>query len=183
MISKPNSFEKVFDSELNHEVYGEVAQYVITIFERFMSSLSKQFSHQSIGAKARQYSTCITDFALLNIRGYGIKDYRKNTTRFQAIIKKRHRRTTLDFLRRKFNKDFKSKKIKKSDFEGDWPFYADEVIVECRYKNWCVVTINGYDYGLNGSAKSRYKLDSPLDAGMAIMGKNVDKFILIAQNL
>lgn len=183
LMSKPKTLEKVFDIESNHEVFGEVTQYVVVIFEKFISSLSRQFLHQSIGAKAKQYSTCVMDFALLNIRGYGIKDYRKNTTRFQVVEKKRHRRSIVDFLQRKFNPNFKSKRIKKGEIDVEWPFFHDEVTVECRYKNWCVITIKGYDYGLNGAAKSRYKLDSPLEAGMAILGKNVDKFIEIARNL
>ncbi len=69
------------------------------------------------------------------------------------------------------------------NIEGDWPFYADEIIIECRQKHWCIVTIDGYDYALNGAAKGRYKLENPHDAGMAILGKSIEYFITMALKL
>jgi hypothetical protein len=183
ITEKTGTLEKILDAELSYEVHGEIVQHIIVIFEKFMSSLSRQFLHDCIGEKAKQYSSPVFDFALMNENKFGIKDYRKKTTRFQVWEKKRHRRTIVDFLQRKFNRNFKSKRIKKGEIEAEWPFYDDEVIVECRYDRWYIITIGGYDYGLNGSAKSRYKLDSPLDGGMAILGKNVDRFIEIARNL
>ena len=59
----------------------------------------------------------------------------------------------------------------------------DKVIIECRYKNWCIITINGHDYALNGSAKGRYKLENTHDAGMAILGKSTGDFIRLALEL
>ncbi len=50
-------------------------------------------------------------------------------------------------------------------------------------KHWCIVSIDGYDYALNGSAKSRYKLDNPFDAGVAISGKSISEFITMALSL
>lgn len=50
-------------------------------------------------------------------------------------------------------------------------------------KQWCIVTIDGYDYALNGLASGRYKLETPHEVGMAIVGKNIRDFIQIALNL
>jgi len=50
-------------------------------------------------------------------------------------------------------------------------------------KNWCVITIGKFDYALNGSAKGRYKLDDPFEAGMIIPGKTLSEFITMAQGL
>ena len=79
--------------------------------------------------------------------------------------------------------DYKSKKITKHEYKGDWPFYVDEVIIECIQKHWCLVTIDGHDYALNGAAKGRYKLENPHDAGMTILGKSIGDFIKMALEL
>ena len=52
----------------------------------------------------------------------------------------------------------------------------EEVIIECRQKHWCILTIDGFDYALNGSAQGRYKLENPHEAGMAILGKSYSDF-------
>jgi len=64
-----------------------------------------------------------------------------------------------------------------------WPFYADEVIIECRQKFWCLIEIDGHYYALNSSARGRYNLTAVHDAGMAILGKSIGPFIDIALNL
>ena len=58
-----------------------------------------------------------------------------------------------------------------------------EIGLECRKKHWCIVTINGYDYALNGAAKRKYKLEDPHEAGMAILGKSIGDFITMALKL
>jgi hypothetical protein len=60
---------------------------------------------------------------------------------------------------------------------------TDEVIVELRSKYYCLVTIDGFVYALNGVAKNKYKLEFPHEAGVAELGKSVGDFIKIAQNL
>ena len=82
----------------------------------------------------------------------------------------------IDFLNRKFNPNYKSRKITKTEFYGDWPFYFNEVTLECRMNHWCVVSIDGYDYALNGAASGRYKIEDPHEAGVAILGKSVSEF-------
>ena len=106
----------------------------------------------------------------------GNRDYRKETTRFKTKETKVHKRTFMDNLKRQSTSDFKFKKIKKSDYDGDWPFYADEIIIECRQEHWCTVEINEYDYALNGAAKGRYNLTLVQDAGMAVLGKSLAEF-------
>ncbi|MFT7036343.1 MAG: hypothetical protein ACJA2S_004872 [Cyclobacteriaceae bacterium] len=43
-------------------------------------------------------------------------------------------------------------------------------------KHWCIVTIDGFDYALNGSAQGRYKLESPHETETAILGKSYSDF-------
>jgi hypothetical protein len=45
------------------------------------------------------------------------------------------------------------------------------------------VTIDNYDYALNGAAKGRYKIEDVHEAGMAILGKSVGPFIDMALKL
>lgn len=175
---------KLFSRETEHEVFYKLNSIVIIIFEKFLSALSRQIIFNCIGQKAKQISvTSFYDFGMLYEKDYGNKDYRKNTTRYKETPKKVHKRTIMDDFERKVNPNIKHKKILKSEFDGDWPFYAEEVIIELRYKHWCVITIDGYDYALNGSAKGRYKLENPQDAGMVIMDKNSSAFIKMTLEL
>ena len=87
--------------------------------------------------------------------------------RYQQQPRKSHRRNLFDTLRRRFKSSYKHKVIRKENYTGEWPFY----------------TIDGYDYALNGSAKSRFKLENPHDAGQAILGKGTADFIRMALDL
>ncbi|BFM45148.1 hypothetical protein CFS9_37890 [Flavobacterium sp. CFS9] len=175
---------KLLSRETEYEVFYKLNSTVIVIFERFVSALSRQIIFNCIGKKAKQIAyVSFCDFGLLYEKDFGNRDYRKNTTRYKEIPKKVYKRTLKDNLERKLNPNIKYKKILKSEFDGDWPFYADEVVIECRYKHWCVIEIEGYDYALNGSAKARYKLENPLDAGMVVMDKNSSDFIKMALEL
>ena len=120
---------------------------------------------------------------MLYEKDFGIKDYRRETTRYKERSHKVHKRTMLDEVQRRTNPEYRSKRILRSEYNEDWPFYADEVIVECREIHWCVVTIKGFDYALNGAAQNRFKLESPHDAGMAILGISLSDFLKIAQEL
>lgn len=175
---------KLFSNETEHEVFYRLNSIIIIIFERFVSALSRQFIFDCLGGKAKQMSVnSFFDFGMLYEKDFGNKDYRKMTTRYNQALRKVHKRTMEDKLERKLNPNFKSKKILKSDYDGDWPFYADEVTIECRYKHWYIITIDGHDYALNGSAKGRYKLENPQDGGMVIMNKNFSAFIDLARKL
>lgn len=172
--------KKVFDLELQHEVYQYVSRHMLILFERFISALSRQFTFGFLGEMGNQFCMPIFDFAMLYDKDFGNKDYRSFTSRYKQTPKKVHKRTIADKIERKTNKNFVSKKIKKKEYEGEWPFYVNEIIIECRHKHWCTVTIDGYDYGLNGAAQGKYKLEHPHEAGVAIVGKSTSDFIKLA---
>ncbi len=177
-------FEKLMDFNLSHEVSQKISKHIIKVFERFISALSRQFIFKCLGQKGSQITaSSFFEFGMLYEKDFRNKDYRKQTTRYKESPKTVHKRTVADEIKRKVNPDYKSRKIKRSEFEGDWPFYSDEVIIECRQQFWCIVTIDGFDYALNGSAKGRYKLENPHDAGMAILGKSLSEFIKMALEL
>lgn len=179
-----HTIEKLTNHDVNHEVYQEITNYIINLFERFIAALSRQIIWGTLGELGKQLTiSSFFDYGTLYEKDFGKTDYRKCTTKYKETPKSIHKRIVSDELNRKFNPDFRSKKIRKCDYKGDWPFYADEIIIECRQKHWCIVTIDGYDYALNGAAKGRYKLENPHDAGMAILGKSIEDFITIALKL
>ncbi|WP_201617508.1 hypothetical protein [Psychrobacter urativorans] len=183
-ILDSEDYEKLTDLNLNHEVYQKISTYIIIVFERYISAISRQFIFRCLGEQATQLSVSnFFSFGELYEKDFGKRDYRHQTTKYKETPKKVHKRTVLDAFQRKVNHEYKSKKILKSDYDGDWPFYADEVIIECRQSHWCIVTIDRFDYALNGSAQNRFKLENPHDAGMAILGVSLSNFIKMAREL
>jgi len=176
-ILSKSDITKYNNKDLENEVYGDISRHVIIIFETFISALARQFNFGTLGDHAKTFSAPIFDFGMLYPDKWGLTDYRMNTTLYKLTPRKVHKRTIADEIKRKINPNFRSKKIKRSEYQLQWPFYADEVIIECRNKYWCVVTIEGHDYALNGSAVGKYKLETPHDAGMAILGMGVGDFI------
>jgi len=183
-ILDSEDYEKLADLNLNHEVYQKISTYIIIVFEKYVSALSRQFIFKCLGEEATSLSvTSFFNYGMLYEKDFGMKDYRHETTRYKERPQKVHKRTMLDEVQRKMNPEYRSKKILRSEYNENWPFYADEVIVECRENHWCIVTIKGFDYALNGSAQNRYKLENPHSAGVAILGKSLSDFIKIAQEL
>jgi len=183
-ILDDKDFEKLMGFDSDHEVYQKVSNHIIIVFEKFVSALSRQFIFKCLGQLGLQLSaTTAFNFGMLYEKDFGKKDYRKQTTKYKETPKKVHKRTILDEIQRNVNPEYKSKKINKSEYNGEWPFYVDEVIIECRQNHWCIVTIDGYDYALNGSASGRYKLEFPNEAGMTVLGKSLSDFLKMAFEL
>ncbi len=183
VIENKNLLEKVGTIGYEREVNDAVKQYIIIKLERFVRALSRQFTLGNLGALAKQCSPNIFSFLDLNDTNLGKTDYREESTKHKEKNYKPHKRTILDKIKRKIKKDFKSKTIKKEDFTGEWPFLSNEIAIECRKKYWCIITINGYDYALNGLAKGRYKYEDVYEAGVAILGKSIAPFIEMALEL
>jgi len=181
---KGHVLNKLMNHDIDREVYHEISNHIIIVFEKFISALSRQIIFDSLGASGKQLTvSSFYDYGLLYEKDFGNTDYRKLTSKFKESPKKKYRRTIYDVLKRRFHPKYKWRKIYKIDYKGDWPFYVDVITVECRYDIWCVVTIGKYDYALNGAAKGRYKLENPHDAGMAILGKSISDFISICLKL
>jgi len=183
VLNSPKLLKKLSNIELEREVHDFVTQSIIEKLELFVRAISRQFTLGKLGTKALQFSGIYYDFILLRDNEIGTIDYRKNTTRYKQKEKKVHKRTAFDNLNRKVNPEIKYLKILKEEFDGDWPFYHNEITIECRQKFWCTIEIGGNDYSLNGSATDRYKLEHVFDAGMAIRGKSIHPFIQMALEL
>ncbi|MCF6365633.1 MAG: hypothetical protein L3J35_05460 [Bacteroidales bacterium] len=183
VLKDDNLINRIGNFELHDEAIFEITRSIIIKLERFTRALSRQFTIGRLGKQAQQFSPLINFFLMLEDKQLGNTNYRNETTQYKGKEKKVHKRTLKDEIERKTNKKYFNKKIRRSEFKGEWPFYNDEIIIECRDKHWCVVTINGHDYALNGSAQGRFKLESVHDAGMAILGKSTSQFIEMALEL
>ena len=183
LIEDKDLLDKVSCLEKQNEVLGSINRSIIIKFERFIRAIVRQFTLGKLGSLAQQYSPAVHPFLMLQDSDLGSIDYRKNTTRYSQKKSQFCKRTLVKKIRSKIDKNYSSKTIKKPNFIGDWPFYNNEIIIECREKHWCVVIIDGYEYALNGSAKGRYKLEDVHEAGMAILGKSTGAFITMALEL
>ena len=183
LINDSDLLEKIYDLEKQKEASDTITRIIIIKLESFTRAIAHQFTLGQLGTLAQQYSPAVFSFLMLRDNELGTTDYRKQTTKYKEKERKPHKRSLLDEIQRKTKESYVSKKISKNEFDGDWPFYIDEVIIECRDQHWCVVSIDGYDYALNGSAKGRFKIEDAHDAGMAVLGKSTGAFINMALEL
>lgn len=172
---------KLIDVDTRNNYYKRVNNEIIIIIEKFLSILSRQhiFGRTSkvfLGATIANFST----FGYMYDNDYGKTDY--------TLVKKEygheytaHKRTLIDRL--KTSLFYKHKKILKSQFEGEWPFKSESVILESRENESYIVIIDKYEYALNGKTSSRLKLPTPNKGGVVVCCKSTDKFLKIAQNL
>ncbi len=164
---------------LYRDYYPRVNSQIIAKLERFIRAIAMQFTHGEHGGKLRQNSIVFTSFAVLTDRDLGTTDYRRSVKILQTKKDKWSKRTEKKVLK----SCWPTEKIYKSQYTGEWPFRSDSVIIECRDKMFCVVNILGYDFALNGSAKSKYKYPFPHEAGLAILGKSIGPFMDMAFEL
>ncbi len=183
ITSNPNLLQKLGDIEAGEEVLDYTKRQILIKLEKFARAICRQFTVGRLGDKALQFSGVLYPFIMLNDNELGNRNYRQETTQYKEKERKAHTRTLFDEFQRKTSKHYRHAMVKKEEFAGDWPFYHDEVIIECREKHWCIVTIDNKDYALNGSAQGRYKLEGVHEAGMAILGKSVTPFFEMALKL
>lgn len=179
----PKLLHELGNFETQDKIFYYTNRIILIKLEQFTRAICRQFTMGKLGKKALQFSSILFPFILLKDDELGNRNYRKETTRYKEKDRNVQTRTLLDELQRKTNKRYNHAVIRKEEFNGEWPFYHDEVIIECREKYWCVVTIDNKDYALNGNAQGRYKLEDVYEAGVAILGKSVGPFIEMALKL
>ena len=176
-LEKEGIVNQLMDINTSAYAIDFINRQVIVLLEKFVRAIARQFTIGQLGKKAQQHSSVLMFYITLKDDDLGTTNYREAITRFKAQKKAPKKRTFIDNLKRKFSSNYVSKKINRSELEGEWAFYHDEIIIECRYGFWCVVTIDGYDYALNGAAQGKYKLEDSHQAGMAKLGVPVNLFI------
>lgn len=174
-------YSKFFDVETRNEYYKKVSNKLVIIIEKFLSILSRQYifgqdSKVFLGATMANFAA----FECMYDGDYGKTDYaierRKYGSDFVA-----HRRTFTDKI--KSFLFYKSKKISKFQYEDEWPFKSESVILESRNKKYYIVIIDGCEYALNGKTSSQLKLPTPNKGDCVIGCKSTDKFLKMAQCL
>lgn len=179
-IEDPTPYLKSVDQEgLHRNYYPRVNSQIIAIIERFVRAITRQFTLGGHGRKLSQFFIPFSPFIEMKDEDLGTKDYRRSVQVLQSKKEIWTKRTEEEIK----SGPWTTKEILKTQFSGEWPFRSDKVIVELRERFFCVINIEGYDFALNGAAKSRFNLPNPHDAGLAIMGKSIDSFIDITLNL
>lgn len=177
-------YSLLYDNDYLLDIQLSITRKLVIIIEKFVSAIIRQYSLPHTGSIGnRLASKSFSSFMIMTNDDFGKTDYRKKTDEFKNQTRRIHIRTPDDDFERKNNINYKSVEISKDKYLHEWPFYSNSVIIECREKHWVIVTIDGKDYALNGAAKGKYKLESPHEAGMAILGVSVSEFIKIGLTL
>jgi len=164
---------------LYRDYYPRVNAKIVGMLERFVRAVCMQFTLGNHGGRLQQLSPTVFDFVMLKDSGFGMTDYRRSVARSQQTKANWSKRSKEKALRSKWPSEL----AVASDYGDKWPFRADEVVVECRDDMFCVVNVKGYDFSLNGSAKTRFGYPDPHDSGVAILGRSVGPFIDLAFSL
>lgn len=167
------------DVEEMNKYYQKVTTEIIIIIERFLSILSRQ---NVFGEKSKVFlGATMANFAFFERMydgDYGKTDY--------TVIKKEneynfHKRTIFDKLKTVMY--YKHKKISRKQYDGEWPFKSDSIVLESRKGNSYFAIIDGYEYALDGKTASKLKLLTPEKGGVVIACKSTNEFLKIAKKL
>jgi len=171
---KPDSLEA-----LHRDYYPRVNAKIVAKLERFVRAVTMQFTLGKHGSRLKQLSPIVFDFIMLKEEAFGTTDYRRSVVRNQQTKANWSKRSQKKAL----SSRWPSRLAVAATYDDKWPFRTDEVVVECRDNMFCVVNVKGYDFALNGSAKTRYGYPDPHDSGVAILGRSVEPFIDLAFSL
>jgi hypothetical protein len=167
---------------LYRDYYPRVHSKLIAKLERLIRAIALQFTlggHADSHGRLRQTSSTFTDFRNLRDEDLGTVDYRRNVPAIGQEGWNWIERSEKKIL----NGKWPARKVRRVEFEGEWPFRVDEVIVECQKNLLCIVNIKGYAFALNGMASAHLKILSPHSAGVAILGKSIGPFTDMAFGL
>jgi len=168
--------------KLYRDYYPRVNAKLIAIMERLVRAIALQFTlgdHRDPEGNLSSLSVVFTDFRNLRDAQLGTKDYRRSVHILKQEERNWVRRTDQEILGGRHP----VKLVHQVDFEGEWPFRTERVIVECRGKLCAIVNVEGYAFALNGLAAGHFNLPSPHAAGVAILGRSVGPFIDMALSL
>ncbi len=167
---------------LHRDYYPRVNSVLIAKMERLIRAIAMQFTlgeHADPEGELRRLSVVYGEFRNLRDDQFGTVDYRRSV----EILKSDPDQWILRSDQEIAASGWPSLTVNRAEFGDEWPFRDDRVTVECRDGLFCIVNIEGYDFALNGAARSRFRLPFPHDAGVAVLGKSVGPFIDMAHGL
>ena len=169
-------------ARLHRDYYPRVNSALIARMERLVRAIAMQFTHgghADPGGDLRRLSVVYQKFRNLQSDQFGTVDYRRSVEILRIDADQWVRRSHKEIAA----SGWPSLAVSKAEFGDEWPFRDDRVTVECRDGLFCIVNIGGYDFALNGAARSRFGLPFAHDAGVAVLGKSVGSFIEMALGL
>ena len=178
-----DSMRYLGDSESPYrDYYPRVHSRLIGRMERLGRAIAMQFTlggHADPSGEIRRLACIYKEFRNLQDDEFGMVDYRRSV----EILKR-----DKDRWSKRSNVEIEAGiwptiAVSRAEFDGEWPFRRDRVTVECREGLFYVVNIGGYDFALNGAARSRHGLPDVHEAGVAVLGKSVGPFIEMAVEL
>ena len=167
---------------LHRDYYPRVNSALTARMERLVRAIAMQFTlgeHADPGGELRRLSVVYQEFRTLRDDQFGTVDYRRSVEILRGDADQWIRRSDQETAA----SGWPSLAVSKAEFGGEWPFRDDRVTVECRDGLFYIVNIGGYDFALNGAARSRFGLPFAHDAGVAVLGKSVGPFIDMAHGL
>ncbi len=167
---------------LHRDYYPRVNSALIARMERMVRTIAMQFTlggHADPGGELRGLSVVYQEFRSLQDDHFGTVDYRRSVEILKGDADQWVRRSDQKIAA----SGWPSLAVSKADFGDEWPFRDERVTVECRDGLFCIVNIGGYDFALNGAARSRFRLPFAHDAGVAVLGRSVGPFIEMARGL
>lgn len=168
----------LLDLEKTDSAIEETNNYIIKHLEIFVRALVRQFTLGKFSKIGRRFTGCTNRFSFLQDKDLGTRNYFGDLNSVKKRRREIKKRGFYDKITSNLNPEYIRKTIKREEFEDKyWPFYVDEVEIECREKHWLVVTIDGYEYALNGAAQSRYNLPDVHEYGVARKGLSIHKVI------
>lgn len=150
--------------------------------ERLTRAIALQFTigdHVDQNGRLRQASGIYTEFRNLRDEELGTTQYCRSVQNLNQKKENWIKRSEQEIV----NGEWPTRIITKAEFGEAWPFRTDRVIVECQDNLFYIVHIDGYAFGLNGAARSRFKIPCPHEEGVAVLGKSVSPFINMAFEL
>ena len=166
----------------DRDYYPRIHSQLIAKMERLTRAIALQFTigdHVDQNGRLRQASGIYTEFRDLSDKQLGMIHYRRSV----QILKQKEKNWIKRSEQEIVNGEWPTRIVTKDEFGEAWPFRTDRVIIECQDNLFHLVYINGYAFGLNGAAQSRFKIPCPHDAGVAVLGKSVGPFIDMAFEL
>ena len=167
---------------LHRDYYPRVNSALIAKMERLVRAIAMQFTlggHTDPEGEISKLSGVYQEFRNLRDHQFGTIDYRRSVEILRVDADQWIRRSDQEIA----ESGWPSCAVSKAEFDGEWPFRNDRVKVECRNGLFCIVNVGGYDFALNGAARSKFGLPFAHDAGMAVLGKSVGPFIKMAHDL
>ena len=185
-VEDPTPFLENLEA-FHREYYPLVHSKLIARMERLLRAVAIQFTlggHEDKNGTICRLSHVYREFRNIRDHELGKNDYRRSV----HILRDRDEKHWIKRSEHEItNEGYPIRVVTKDEFEDgfeeDWPFRADRVVVERRNKIFYIVNIEGFDFALNGAARSCFNLPDPHDAGVAVLGKSISAFLGMASTL